>query len=121
MYIDNDEYIVVFKLVEDINFKSYFTTIQIMLNYGDIVGVYEEESILCYGTSIYRIDWNKYLKMIEWINVQEMKYCEYIKLYKDELTKKYPNAPLICEINDGTNSYQKSSINVAGINVTLQR
>lgn len=122
MRIKNDDYVVVFRLPNDMSFKSYFSDCEILLNYNDLVAVFEETSTLAIGSSTYKINWNKYMNLVQGCNIDEMSYSEYLKQYREHVLQYNPDAPVIATINESTSPEARDKmITVAGANILLQR
>ncbi len=122
MRINENDYVVVFNLPNDKFFKSYFSDIQIFLNYNDLVAVFEEQCCIALGDSTYRIQWDEYMNLVQGCDIEEMKYSEYKAKYKENLLRYNPDAPVILTINENSSPQSEARIlNVAGANILLQR
>lgn len=122
MRIKNDDYVVVFRLPDDIYFKSYFTDCEIGLNYNDLVAVFEETCTLALGSDTFRVSWVKYMNLVQGCKFDEMKYSEYLMKYRENVIQCNPDAPVIITINEDSSHQAKAKMmNVAGANILLQR
>jgi len=122
MRIRNDDYVVVFRLPMDMSFKSYFSDCEILLNSNDLVAVFEETCTLAIGSGTYKVNWNKYMNLVQGCYIDEMCYSEYLTKYREHLLKCNPDAPVIATINESTeNSTPGKMVTIAGANILLQR
>ena len=122
MRIKNDDYVVVFRLPNDMSFKSYFSDCEILLNYNDLVAVFEETCTLAIGSGTYRINWNKYMNLVQGCNIDEMSYAMYLNKYREHVLQYNPDAPVIATINESINPDVKDKmVSIAGANILLQR
>lgn len=126
MHIKGKDTVVVFKLPNDSQFNSYVTGTKIMLEAGDLVAVYEVTSTLSYGGVPYKIKWSDYMNIVTYVNCDEMTHDEYMVKQRQYLNDKYPNAPVICTIDDAnapqSRGYQpNNTVNIGGITIKLQR
>lgn len=119
MKIKDDDYVVVFKLNCDMAFKSYWSSLEIELNYGDLVAVFEEKPCIFYGDVSYQIAWNVYTNLTDTCDVFEMTYKEYLTAYRKNLNMLNSNAPTIFEINNDNAPSQSTTL--YGAKITFQR
>lgn len=121
MRIKNEDYVVVFKLPDDIRVKSSFTDCEILLNYNDLVAVFEEDSTISLGSSTYQISWDMYMNLVNDCYIEEMQYIEYLKKYRDNVLTNNPDAPVIITINESNSNSNETILNVGGANILIQR
>ncbi|WNA15978.1 hypothetical protein XaC1_335 [Xanthomonas phage XaC1] len=126
--VKDDDYVVAFKVLDDIWVKSYFSDMECRIDYGDTVAVLEEKLCICLGRDIYRITWDKYMQLVDKVEVLEVKYKDYLQMHRDSVIRKNPDAPVILQIDersgqssDSTSYSPKSVINIGKSEIRIQR
>lgn len=126
--VKDDDYVVAFKILDDIWVKSYFSDMECKIEYGDTVAVLEEKLCICLGRDVYRITWDKYMQLVERVEVHEVQYLDYLRMHRESVIRNNPDAPVIVQIDErsgqssGSTSYSpKNVINIGKSEIRIQR
>lgn len=94
----------VFKTIKDEFLKSAVSEMTTKIPYGTLVAFDEENLVLHYSDDVLVFSTDEFIKLALIVDIEEMSYEKYRKIYKENLLKNHNSAPIM-KIENSNSEY----------------